>query len=67
MYALLWISPILIAVNSVRNLGWATDWCGVIARCRYRWILGGRGGHCLSSSVCPEDRVYRADRYIAVI
>ena len=34
----------------MRNLGWATDWCGAIARCRYLGILGGRGGHCLPSS-----------------
>ena len=38
------------SMHTVRNLGWATDWCGVIARCRYRGILGGRGGHCLPSS-----------------
>ena len=52
----------------MRNLGWATDWCGVIARSRYREILGGRGGHChCNLANGPEDRVYRAGRFITVI
>ena len=54
--------------NTVRNLGWATDWCGVIARCRYLGILGGRGGHCVPSSEWSRRScIHGGPLYITVI